>query len=142
MSLAVMGSGSRLKRSWDDTDHERLQHRRIGLSTTAAGSSRRFSVDLASSIDRRLPPIYTQEHRSQVLRDDPWTRNADAEELTSFPRPPMEDFAKRPRLSYAQTESASVERSDFKSPTANSSVRTPTSALSRQTCSHPLVNVY
>ena len=136
MLLAVMGSGSHLKRPWDDTEHDTSQNQHVGPSTSATQSGRRFSIDPPIPVNQRLPPILTTHERpSQVLRMHSWTTNADADETfacSASPRPHVEGSAKRPRLFYDRKESASAERFiDFRSSTTHGSVRTSACLSSR-----------
>src|ERR1700743_3403210 len=126
MLLAVMGSGSHLKRSWDDRDFDKLQQQHIGVSTSATGSGRRFSVDATSFIQRKLPPILTGDERpSQVPQGHPWSVGAEPREALSgngSPPPHTEGALKRRRVSYEHKESTSTEGFDFMASTGNSSV--------------------
>jgi hypothetical protein len=126
MLLAVMGSGSHLKRPWDDGDYDRSQQQHVGVSTSATDSGRRFSVDATSPIQRNLPPILTTNERpSQVPQGHPWTVNVEPRETLGgkgSPPPHTEDTPKRPRLSYEHKEPTSTEGFDFKASTVNSSV--------------------
>ena len=123
MLLAVMGSGSHLKRPWDDRDFEQ-QH--IGVSTSATDSSWGFSVDATSPIQRKLPPILTDNERpSQVTQGHSWSISAEPREALSgdgSPPPHTEGTLKRRRLSYEHKESTSTEGFDFKASTGNSPV--------------------
>jgi hypothetical protein len=136
MLLAVMGSGSHLKRPWDDREHDKSQNQHIGASAVATESGRRFSVDPSSPIEQRFPPILTDYDRpSQVQPEHSWTTNTKPDETLTCrasPQPHNEGSVKRPRLYYDQKESTSAERFNFKSSTANSSVRTPASLSYRQ----------
>jgi hypothetical protein len=126
MLLAVMGSGSHLKRPWDDSDFDRSQQRHIGVSTSATDSGRRFSIDATSPIPRKLPPILTGDERpSQVPQGHSWSVGAEPREALSgngSPPPHTEGTLKRRRLSYEHKESTSTEGFDFKASTGNSSV--------------------
>jgi hypothetical protein len=126
MLLAVMGSGSHLKRPWDDSDFDRSQQRHIGVSTSATDSGRRFSIDATSPILRKLPPILTGDERpSQVPQGHSWSIGAEPREALSgngSPPPHTEGTLKRRRLSYEHKESTSTEGFDFKASTGNSSV--------------------
>jgi hypothetical protein len=126
MLLAVMGSGSHLKRPWDDRDFDRSQQQHIGVSTSATGSGRRFSIDATSPIQRKLPPILTGEERPpQVPQGHSWSVSAERREtLSGNGSPPLrtEDTLKRRRLSYEHKESTSTEGFDFKTSTGSSSV--------------------
>jgi len=126
MLLAVMGSGSHLKRQWDDRDYDRSQQQHVGVSTSATDSGRRLSVDATSPIQRKLPPILTTNERpSQVPRGHSWTIDADPRETLSgkgSPPPHAEGIHKRPRLSYEHKESTSTEGFDFMASTVSSSV--------------------
>jgi hypothetical protein len=126
MLLAVMGSGSHLKRQWDDRDYDRSQQQHVGVSTSPTDSGRRFSVDATSPIQRKLPPILTtDECPSQVPQGHSWTINVEPRETLSgkeSPPPHAEGAHKRPRLSYEHKESTSTEGFDFKASTVSSSV--------------------
>jgi hypothetical protein len=126
MLLAVMGSGSHLKRPWDDRDFDRSPQQHIGVSTSATDSGRRFSVDATSPIQRKLPPILTgNEFPSQVPQGHSWSISAEPREGLSgneSPPPHTEGTLKRRRLSYEHKESTSTEGFDFKASTGNSSV--------------------
>src|SRR5271156_3293891 len=126
MLLAVMGSGSHLKRQWDDRDYDRSQQQHVGVSTSPTDSGRRFSVDATSPIQRKLPPILTtDECPSQVPQGHSWTINVEPRETLSgkeSPPPHAEGAHKRPRLSYGHKESTSTEGFDFKASTVSSSV--------------------
>src|SRR4051794_26764875 len=128
MLLAVMGSGSHLKRRWDETEFDRSRNQHIAASTSATESARSFSIDPSPPIRQRLPPgVATNERPSQILREPSWTRHADLEEsftCGASPQPHIERSTKRNRLFYDQKESAIDERFDFESLTAHSSVRT------------------
>src|ERR1700733_188728 len=108
MLLAVMGSGSHLKRPWDDRDFDRSQQQHIGVSTSATDSGRRFSIDATSPIQRKLPPILTGEERPpQVPQGHSWSVSAERREtLSGNGSPPLrtEDTLKRRRLSYEHKE--------------------------------------
>src|SRR5436305_12102908 len=108
MLLAVRGSGSHLKRSWDDRDFDRSQQH-IGVSTSGTGSGRRFSADATSPIQRKLPPISTGNERpSQVPQVHSWSTSVEAREAlggTVSPPPHAEGTFKRRRLSYEHKES-------------------------------------
>ena len=123
MLLAVMGSGSHLKRQWDDRDYDRSQQQHVGVSTSATDSGQRFSVDATSPIQQKLPPILTSP--SQVPQGHSWTINVEPRETLSgkgSPPPHAEGTHKRPRLSYEHKESTSTEGFDFKASTVSSSV--------------------
>ena len=126
MLLAVMGSGSHLKRPWDDRDFDRSQQQHIGVSTSATDSGRRFSVDATSPIQRKLPPILTGDERpSQVPQGHFWNVSAEPREALSdngSPPPHTEGTLKRRRLSYEHKESTSTEGFEFRASTGNSSV--------------------
>jgi hypothetical protein len=126
MLLAVMGSGSHLKRPWDDRDYDGSQQQHVGVSTSSTDSGRRFSVDATSPIQRKLPPILTTHERlSHGPQGHSWTVNVEPRETLSgkgSPPPYCEGTPKRPRLSYEQKESTSTEGFDFKASTVNSSV--------------------
>ena len=126
MLLAVMGSGSHLKRQWDDRDYDRSQQQHVGVSTSATDSGRRLSVDATSPIQRKLPPILTTDERpSQVPQGHSWTIDVEPRETLgdkgSLP-PYIGGTPKRPRLSYEHKESTSTEGFDFMVSTVSSSV--------------------
>src|SRR2546423_4776230 len=126
--LAVMGSGSHMKRPWDETEFDRSRTQHIAASPSATESARRFSIDPSAAIGQRLPPVVTTNERpSQILRELSWTKDADADECftcSASPQPHIERPVKRPRLFYDQKESAINERFDSESLRAHSSVRT------------------
>jgi hypothetical protein len=126
MLLAVMGSGSHLKRPWDDRDYDRPQQQHIGASTSATHLGRRFSIDATSPIQRKLPPILTTNERlSQVPQGPSWSISVEPREAPSgngSPQPHTEGTPKRRRLSYEHKESTSTEGFDFKASAGNGSV--------------------
>jgi hypothetical protein len=131
MLLAVMGSGSHLKRPWDERELEASQDQQPNTSTSSTQSGRRLSIDISSPATQRLPPILATNERSQVLRQHSWT-SAEAGEPPSCKTSPQlhtEGSAKRPRLFYNKTESGDAERCDYKSSLRTSSVRTSAPAV-------------
>ena len=131
MLLAVMGSGSHLKRPWDDSEREESQHQRTGASTSVTESGRRFSIDLTSSLEQRLPPILGPHERPpQVPQQQSLTASVEADaafRCEASPQQHTEGSSKRPRLFYDQKESTSAEKFDYKSSTGNSFVSSSSS---------------
>jgi hypothetical protein len=126
MLFTVMGGCSHLKRPWDESELHGSQNQLSSVSTSVTESGRRFSVDLSSPVAQRLPPMLATHERPQALRQHSWTASAEAGEAPTYkgsPRPYAEGSTKRPRLFYDEKESTSAERFDYKSSTADCSVR-------------------
>lgn len=126
MLLAVMGSGSHLKRPWDESELDEPQDLQPNVSTSSTQSGRRFSIDLSSPVSQRLPPILATHARPQVLRQHSWATPAEAGEPPHYktsPRLQTDESAKRPRLFYNKKESGDAERLEYKSSLPTSSVR-------------------
>jgi hypothetical protein len=127
MLLEVMGSCSHLKRPWDESEVHESENPLSSVSTSVTQSGRRFSVDLSSPVAQRSPPMLGTHARPQILRQHSWAASVEAGEAPTCkasPRPYIEGSNKQPRLFYDRKESTSAGRFDYKSSTANSSVRT------------------
>lgn len=134
MLLAVMGSGSHLKRRWDENEHDESESQQPSISAPVTEADRRFSVDLPSPFAERLPPLLVTHERPQVLRQNSWTTSAEGggpPNCKASPGPHTERPAKRPRLFYSKKESEDAESFDCRSSISNSSVRTLASTFSQ-----------
>jgi hypothetical protein len=126
MLLAVMGSGSHLKRPWDESELDESQDQQQHISASSTQSGRKLSIDLSSPATQTLPPILATHERPQVLRQHSRATLAEADEppdCKTSPRPHTEGSGKRPRLFYNKKESGDTERFDHKRLLPTSSVR-------------------
>ena len=125
MLLAVMGSGSHLKRPWDESELDESQGKQH-VSASSTQSGRQLSIDLSSPATKTLPPIVATHERPRVLRQHSQATPAEADEppdCKTSPRPHTEGSAKRPRLFYNKKEPGDAERIDSKRSLPTSSVR-------------------